>query len=94
MEEMNNQLLNFVSVVCSLTLSTEKHEIYATAFGSNLFYDLFLQGPLGTPSDPLLAVVILKCYRSSTVNLNTVNSKFHLIRCFCQILARILSFHV
>ena len=47
MEEMNNQLFNFVAVVCSLTLSTEKHEIYATAFGSNLFYDLILQGPLG-----------------------------------------------
>ena len=33
-------------------------------------------------------------YRSGTVNSNTVNSKFHLIRSFFEILARILSFHV
>ena len=33
-------------------------------------------------------------YRSGTVNSNTVNSKFHLIRSFCQIFARFLSFHV
>ena len=33
-------------------------------------------------------------YRSGTLNSNTVNSKFHLIRSFFQILARILSFHV
>ena len=36
-----------------------KHEIYVAAFGSHLFYDLFVQvwgghGPLGTPLDPLL----------------------------------------
>ena len=35
-----------------------------------------------------------KCYRSGTVNSNTVNSKFHLIRSYCEYLARILSFHV
>ena len=34
------------------------------------------------------------CYRSGTVNSNTVNSKFHLIRSYCKYLARILSFHV
>ena len=33
-------------------------------------------------------------YRSGTVNLNTVNLKFHLIRSYCEYLARILSFHV
>ena len=33
-------------------------------------------------------------YRSRTVNSNTVNSKFHLIQSFFEILARILSFHV
>ena len=34
------------------------------------------------------------CYRSGTVNSNTVNSKFHLIRSFFEIFARFLSFHV
>ena len=33
-------------------------------------------------------------YRSGTVNLNTVNLKFHLIRSFCEIFARFLLFHV
>ena len=33
-------------------------------------------------------------YRSGKVNSNTVNSKFHLIRSYCEILAKILSFHV
>ena len=33
-------------------------------------------------------------YRSVTVNLNTVNSKFHLIRSYCKYLATILSIHV
>ena len=33
-------------------------------------------------------------YRSGTVNSNTVNSKFHLIRSFCEIFARFMSFHV
>ena len=33
-------------------------------------------------------------YRSGTVNSNTVNLKFHLIRSFCKIFARFLSFHV
>ena len=37
----------------------EKHEIYVAAFGSHLFYDLFLQGqggpwPPRPPLDPLL----------------------------------------
>ena len=36
----------------------------------------------------------LSHYRSGTVNSNTVNSKFHLIRSFCEIFARFLSFHV
>ena len=36
----------------------------------------------------------LSIYRSGTFNSNTVNSKFHLIRSFFEILARILSFHV
>ena len=38
--------------------------------------------------------VALPLYRSGTVNSNTVNSKFHLIRSYCDYLARILSFHV
>ena len=33
-------------------------------------------------------------YRSGTLYSNTVNSKFHLIRSFFEILATILSFHV
>ena len=33
-------------------------------------------------------------YRSGTLNSNTVNSKFHLIRSFFEIFARFLSFHV
>ena len=33
-------------------------------------------------------------YRSGTVNSNTVNSKFYLIRNCCKYLARFLSFHV
>ena len=33
-------------------------------------------------------------YRSGTVNSNTVNSKFHLIRSYCEYLATILSFYV
>ena len=33
-------------------------------------------------------------YRSGTLNSNTVNPKFHLIRSFFEIFARFLSFHV
>ena len=33
-------------------------------------------------------------YRLGTLNSNTVNSKFHLIRSFFEIFARFLSFHV
>ena len=33
-------------------------------------------------------------YRSGTVNSNTVNSKFHLIRNYCKYLATILSVYV
>ena len=33
-------------------------------------------------------------YRSGTVNSNTVNSKFHLIRSFFEIFAKFLPFHV
>ena len=36
----------------------------------------------------------ISIYRSVTVNSNTVNSKFHLIRSFFEIFARFLSFHV
>ena len=44
---------------------------------------------------PLFLCINAVCinYRSGMVNLNTVNSKFHLIRSFFEILARILSFH-
>ena len=45
--------------------------------------------------DMLTDGILGKCkYRSGTVNSNTVNSKFHLIRSYCEYLARILSFHV
>ena len=37
---------------------------------------------------------LVKQYRSGTVNSNTVNSKFHLIRSLFEIFARFLSFHV
>ena len=43
--------------------------------------------------DPEIATIITY-YRSGTVNSNTVNSKFHLIRSFSEIFARFLSFHV
>ena len=40
-------------------------------------------------------LVFRKCrYRSGTVNSNTFNSKFHLIRSFFEIFATFLSFHV
>ena len=38
--------------------------------------------------------VCMGVYRSGTVNSNTVNSKFHLIRSLFEIFARFLSFHV
>ena len=41
-----------------------------------------------------LHLVDINLYRSGTVNLNTVNSKFHLIRSFFEIFVRFLSFHV
>ena len=41
-----------------------------------------------------LVVSIKPCDRSGTLNSNTVNSKFHLIRSFFEIFARFLSFHV
>ena len=48
---------------------------------------------------PLLSLLgkceqALRRYRSGTLNSNTVNSKFHLIRGFFEIFARFLSFHV
>ena len=42
----------------------------------------------------LLYQTLFVVYRSGTLNSNTVNSKFHLIRSFFEILATILSFHV
>ena len=58
-----------------------------------------LDGPvISTDSKSLNArtksVKFNRYYRSGTLNSNTVNSKFHLIRSFFEILARILSFHV
>ena len=44
--------------------------------------------------DLLLQAYDACSYRSGTVNSNTVNSKFHLIRSCCEYLARFLSFHV
>ena len=43
---------------------------------------------------PIRKMNLLDDYRSGTVNSNTVNSKFHLIRSYCKYLATILSFHV
>ena len=40
------------------------------------------------------SVLVYYCYRSGTVNLNTVNSKFHLIRSFFDFFDTFLSFHV
>ena len=44
--------------------------------------------------NPALDLALFFRYRSGTVNSNTVNSKFHLIRSYCEYLARTLSFHV
>ena len=41
-----------------------------------------------------VSTMVRSIYRSGTVNLNTVNSKFHLIRSYCEYLVRFLSFHV
>ena len=49
---------------------------------------LHVSGPI--PTCDLLGVN----YSLGTVNSNTVNSKFHLIRSFFEIFARFLSFHV
>ena len=48
----------------------------------------------GITCDKLYLFDSFDYYRSGTVNSNTVNSKFHLIRSYCEYLARILSFHV
>ena len=53
--------------------------------------ELFVSEPIATNKHLRL---LIGPYRSGTVNSNTVNSKFHLIRSFFEILARILSFHV
>ena len=37
---------------------------------------------------------VVSQYNAGTLDSNMVNSKFHLIRSFFEILARILSFHV
>ena len=42
----------------------------------------------------IIESILFYDYRSGTVNSNTVNSKFHLIRSCCEYLARFLSFHV
>ena len=42
----------------------------------------------------IIPAALRENYRSGTVNSNTVNSKFHLIRSCCKYLARFLSFHV
>ena len=46
------------------------------------------------PPPPSSVQFLSLLYRSGTINSNTVNSKFHLIRSFFEILGRILSFHV
>ena len=50
---------------------------------------------LGLDQPRLISKVFVPIlYRSGTVNSNTVNSKFHLMRSFFEIFARFLSFHV
>ena len=66
---------------------------YASYWNAILFYWK------STMPSSLLTVILCKAeshtwYRSGMVNSNTVNSKFHLIRSFCEIFARFLSFHV
>ena len=59
-------------------------------------YDLLSSGFRGGPREirPTPDSAGKENYRSDTVNSNTVNSKFHLIRSFFEIFARFLSFHV
>ena len=57
---------------------------------SFLSFQRFLELFLSDLVDPSRVSI----YRSGTLNSNTVNSKFHLIRTFFEILAKILSFHV
>ena len=58
------------------------------------------QGPLTSDITHLMQNLAVEVsitqylYTSGTVNSNTVNSKFHLIRSFCEIFARFLLFHV
>ena len=58
--------------------------------GLNITFTTFLLSDMCVMAHPYIDWY----YRSGTLNSNTVNSKFHLIRSFFQILARILSFHV
>ena len=50
-------------------------------------------GPRGRQTCLAILWDPLTRYRSGTLNSNTVNSKFHLIRSFFEIFARFLSFH-
>ena len=54
----------------------------------------FSKGDLVANSFEVEAIYLSLKYRSGTLNSNTVNSKFHLIRSFFEIFARFLSFHV
>ena len=51
-------------------------------------------GPSTHPELSQLLYEFGQFYRLGTLNSNTVNSKFHLIRSFFEIFARFLSFHV
>ena len=48
---------------------------------------------IGVIYNTMMGMMIYQ-YRSGTLNSNTVNLKFHLIRSFFEIFARFLSFHV
>ena len=74
----------------SLQLSGEslKQNTSATLLLSNYLDNIYLQYKYYS------CYKINPGYRLGPVNLNTVNSKFHLIRSFFEIFARFLSFHV
>ena len=65
---------------------------------------VFLRGSFRNPGNNILSpsscIVLFDLnqngliYRSGMVNSNTVNSKFHLIRSYCENISRFLSFHV
>ena len=97
-------------VECSTTLTLSEYKLFSkyttlcTVYNSKLSqsicikYAIFEQNLTNSGIFEVVKfvhqVLAFRTYRSETLNSNTVNSKFHLIRSFFEILARILSFHV